>query len=138
MSKYSEKQKLEFAIEQYELIKKNENCPFPLFTFCNQRIKALEKKLSELKEVGAKSVGLSDYIKSLFEKNSQLQIIPAKMNKKRACYALAILNKMQSELDLLMDNPEEETYAEYQEAIRWMKNQILKRGILLRKRFYEL
>lgn len=73
------------------------------------------------------SFGLSDYIRSLFEKNSPLQIIPAKMNKKRACYALAILSKMQSELDILMDGPDEKTYAEYQEAIRWMKNQILKR-----------
>lgn len=73
------------------------------------------------------SFGLSDYIRSLFEKNSPLQIIPAKMNKKRACYALAILSKMQSELDILMDSPDEETYSEYQEAIRWMKNQILKR-----------
>lgn len=73
------------------------------------------------------SFGLSDYIKSLFEKNSQLQIIPAKMNKKRACYALAVLSKMQSELDILMDGPDEEAYTEYQESIRWMKNQILKR-----------
>lgn len=73
------------------------------------------------------SFGFSDYIKSLFEKNSQLQIIPAKMNKKRACYALAVLSKMQSELDILMDGPDEEAYTEYQESIRWMKNQILKR-----------
>lgn len=49
------------------------------------------------------------------------------MNKKRAYYALAILSKMQNELDILMDSPDEETYVEYQEAITWMKNQILKR-----------
>lgn len=73
------------------------------------------------------SFSLSDYVKSLFEKGSPLQIMPARMNKKRARYALAVLSKMQSELDILMDEPDEETYAEYQEAITWLKNQILKR-----------
>ena len=73
------------------------------------------------------SFELSDYIKSLFEKNSPLLIVPVRMNKKRAYYALAILSKMQNELDILMDSPDEETYVEYQEAITWMKNQILKR-----------
>lgn len=43
-----EKQKLEFAIEQYTIIMGNENCPFPLFTFCKEKIKELEQKQQEL------------------------------------------------------------------------------------------
>lgn len=73
------------------------------------------------------SFGLSTYVKSLFEKGSPMLIFPVRMNKKRARYALEILRKMQSELDILMDSPDEQTYSEYQLAITWMKNQILKR-----------
>jgi hypothetical protein len=102
------------------------------FTLIQKQMDSTKDQIKHLTATDGKppvsgSFGLSDYIKSLFEKNSSLQIILAKMNKKRARYALAILSKMQSELDILMDEPDEETYAEYQEAIRWMKNQILKR-----------
>jgi len=74
-----------------------------------------------------KNLGLSDYMTSLFEKNSQLQIIPVKMNKKRAMYALTVLSKMQNELNILMGNPDDDVYEEYQLSIIWLKNQILKK-----------
>ena len=73
------------------------------------------------------STGLSEYLKSLFEKNSPLQIIPVRMNKRLAGRALHVLEKMGNHLDIIMDGPDDEAYNEYQEAIRWMKNQILKR-----------
>lgn len=83
--------------------------------------------MSKKRNKNIESAGLSEYIKSLFEKNSPTQIIPVRMNKKRALRGFVVLNKMADSLDILMDSPDESEYSEYQEAIRWMKNEILKR-----------
>lgn len=73
------------------------------------------------------SGSLSDYVKGLFEKNSKVFIVPVKMNKKKANYALLLLDKMAQELDILLDSPDDEVYGEYMDCINWFRNQILKR-----------
>ncbi len=70
---------------------------------------------------------MSKYIKSLFEKNSKLQIMPVRMNKRKARAALNLLVLVGENLDMIANNPDEKEYEEYQDAITWFRNQILKR-----------